>query len=164
MKITEESIRDIALPVLEEEGLILCGIRITGSSGRPLVQVYIDREKEFITISKCVEVTRSVKNLIDMQEHPPSDYRLEVSSPGVESPMSNLWQFRKNIGRYIKLEISEGSVEGEIMGISDEDLILLKTGDESHEYSLSEVSGASVVLSMPRKPKIKRKRNEARRS
>ncbi|MBT7617042.1 MAG: hypothetical protein HN590_07150 [Calditrichaeota bacterium] len=169
MPISVSDIEKLVQPLLEEQGVLLCYAEIKGSIRNPLFQLFIDREDGFVTVKDCVAVNRSTQDLLGLQDSVPEDYRLEVSSPGIDYPLSEIWQFRKNIGRLIQkkesdIQVTENdvSISGRIKDVGVDGNISICTESGNREYSISELAGSCIVLETPKKKKMKRKRHETR--
>ena len=170
MPISVSDIEKLVQPLLEEQDIKLCYAEIKGSIRKPLIQLFIDREDGFVTVKDCVDVTRGTQDLLGLQDNVPVDYRLEVSSPGVDYPLREIWQFRKNIGRLIqkcRTELSkdeqEPSITGRIESGSDAGDILISTEGGNREFGLTELLGSQIILETPKKKKkMRRKRHETR--
>jgi len=162
--ITSAEIQNLIQPLLEAERIKLCDIRLGTGARRPLIQLFVDIEEGNITIDQCADFSRLVQDVLDLQPWAPFDYRLEVSSPGVTSPLREAWQFRKNIGRTIRHITEQGTERmGSIIEITADDKIRLRHQDGDENYSLAELAGARVVMESPLKQiKPKRMRNETR--
>ncbi|MDP8237705.1 MAG: hypothetical protein P9X24_01325 [Candidatus Hatepunaea meridiana] len=104
--ISAYDIEQLVKPYLIEEHLHLFDVKVSGRAGRPLIQLFLDREDGDITVNAYAGIGRHIQDLLDMQNWSPGDYKLIVSSPGLDRPLSELWQFRKNIGRLIKFQAS----------------------------------------------------------
>lgn len=70
-----------------------------------LIMVFLDADSS-LTIDHCVEVSRRIESNLNRDEE---DFELRVSSAGLDHPLSLPRQFRKNIGRNIRLEMNDGS-------------------------------------------------------
>lgn len=145
-------------PLLQDDGIKLCEIRVSGRFSRPLIQLFVDHETDNISINKCVDLSRHVQDLLDMQEWVTPDYRLEVSSPGIDSPMKELWQFKKNIGRLIRLHSEELTFEGRLIEVSTQGLFSFDCDGDRVERQFKDMVGAKVVLELFSKSSVKRKR------
>jgi len=159
---TVEQIEDLIQPILQQEGVRLCGVRISGRSSRPLIQIYVDWEEDWITIDACAKITRALLDLFDMQERFAPDYRLEVSSPGLDWPLTETWQFRKNIGRVIASRNAEGEFQAKLLDVTADGIIKVEIAGETRDASVAELTGAKLVLFPKSSTKSGRKRNEAR--
>lgn len=160
---TVEQLEQLFQPELEREFVRICEVRVSGNFGQPLIQLFVDYEDRNITINDCIGLNRIIKELLDTV-YPLMDYRLEISSPGIESPLKQLWQFKKNIGKYVRVQKGLVTIEGTIREASDDGTITLEQSGGLHQYSLEEIAGVKVVLLTFAQPnnKQKRKRNEKR--
>ena len=71
----------------------------------------------------CIKVSRAIENNLDREEE---DFSLEVMSSGVSESLTMPRQFKKNIGRTLKVKVKEGSeVEG-VISDADEKAVTLK--------------------------------------
>jgi len=75
-----------------------------------------------------------------------------------------LWQFKKNIGKFVRMQRGLTTIEGTITAVSDGGMVTLNQSDGLREYTLDEIAGIKVVLLIFAQPnkKQKRKRNEKR--
>ncbi|MDP8228041.1 MAG: hypothetical protein P9M15_01150 [Candidatus Electryoneaceae bacterium] len=172
MRLSSESIERLILPQLESVQVKLCTVKVSGPPFNPLIQVFIDREEGHISIDDCTGLTRSVQNSLDLEDSTPPNYRLEVSSPGTDWPLTELWQFRKNIGRTIRLKRpialpnSQGKAdrrvsEVRIIAVTENEKIRLgllehPSEADNFERTVQELAGACVIFEILNK-KSKRK-------
>ena len=78
---------------------------------RDLVKVIVDSEKP-ITIDTIASVTRTIRDSEVIDKHFTDGYKMEVTSAGIDADLEQPFQFRKNIGRQLKLKyITEDSVK-----------------------------------------------------
>jgi ribosome maturation factor RimP len=88
-----------------QRGLILLEVGIRGHGGTSVLEVIVDSEHG-PTLDELTDLARWTSALLDQAESDlPSRYRLEVTTPGLDRPLEHLWQFRKNIGRLLKLVV-----------------------------------------------------------
>ena len=169
MLILETHIEQLVKPLLKEENILLCEVKISGSPMHPKIQIFIDREVENVTINDCVKFTRDTQDLIELQDDVPSDYKLEVSSPGIDYPLKEVWQFRKNTGRSIQFQRQDDHEEdlvtfnGKILEVLENETIKLETSWGVQEFKLQELTGSKVIIETPKRKNSKRKRHETRR-
>ena len=75
-----------------------------------------------VNLQDCVAISRFVENNLDREEQ---DFSLEVASAGVSSPLKSVRQYKKNIGRFLKIKLGEKEVlEGELKEVNDDFIIL----------------------------------------
>ncbi|MBL0310538.1 MAG: hypothetical protein IPP77_12955 [Bacteroidetes bacterium] len=108
-------------PLLEEKNLFLTDIRF--SMGKK-IEVYIDSD-EGILIDDCATVSRFLEKNLDGSGAVPSNYILEVSSPGMDNPLKVPRQYRKRIGRILQVVKNDGtSIEAELIAVTDDNIRL----------------------------------------
>jgi ribosome maturation factor RimP len=72
-----------------------------------------------VQLQDCVNVSRIVENNLDREEQ---DFALEVASAGVSAPLKLVRQYKKNIGRTLKIKTKEKTFEAELVDASDNDI------------------------------------------
>jgi len=109
--------------------------------GRHQLRVVTDAEDHNITIDECANLTRAIRDFLDSYPHEFPDYRLEVSSPGLNHPLAP-WQYRKNIGRTVAVQYHEEDAvrtwQGELVAVQG-DSLTVRQGEETREF------GADVI-------------------
>ncbi len=108
-------------PVVEAEGLDLEDVTVTPAGKRRLVRVVVDRDGG-ISLDDVSEVSRSVSERLDTSDAlGNSPYVLEVTSPGVDRPLTEPRHWRRARGRLVKAALTDGTeVEGRITEADDE--------------------------------------------
>lgn len=129
---------DLAAP-LAGAGAELEGVRVLQAGGRRLVRVLVDTPTG-ITLDELAAVTRVASSALDSSPHlGERPYVLEVSSPGVERPLTMPRHWRRNTGRLVRVRTREGTVVGRIKGLGEGDTTVLLDG----------VGGNAGILSLP---------------
>jgi ribosome maturation factor RimP len=105
-------------------GYFLVQVRIKPTNN---VKVFLDGDTG-ITIETCIKINRKLYAWVEeSQLFPDGDFSLEVSSPGLGEPLILHRQYVKNIGRWVEVKLTDGTVlEGELKTVSD-DAIELET-------------------------------------
>src|SRR5690606_26410203 len=130
-----EEIQALLEPLLEGSDMFVVQIRIKPTNN---VTVYLDADSG-ISIGRCAEINRKLYPLIEAQGwFPDGDFSLEVSSPGVDEPLTQKRQYIKNIGRKITVtdnedvertgllkEVSENHIIMEIKGKKSKDPVII---------------------------------------
>lgn len=99
-----ETLENMANEIVTREGFRLYDIEFQ-QTARKLV-VTIDKEGGAVSIDDCVNVSRGLNLLLDVEDVIPGEaYDLEVSSPGLERPLKRLWHFEGAIGERAKVSI-----------------------------------------------------------
>ncbi|MCF7810776.1 hypothetical protein K9N50_07275 [bacterium] len=146
--ISKNKFEQLVIPWLENDRIKFCESKVSGRSGNQLIQLFVDLEEEYITIDECASISRRLQDLIDMQDWAPENYRLVVSSPGLNWPLKELWQFRKNIIRLIRHSNTERTIEGRILSATNDGKIILEIKGRKVEFIIEELNGARVVAEL----------------
>jgi len=85
------------------------------------IYVFLDSDRE-ITISDCAEVSKYIESNLDRDIE---DFDLRVSSAGIDQPYKLLRQYKKNIGRKVKVLLTDGKTfTGMLLSVSDDKIEL----------------------------------------
>ena len=129
--------RDKIKPVVEEENLELVDLEFSGVGPTSVLRVYVDRSAG-VTVDQCAHLSRKISDLLDMDDLIPGRYRLEVSSPGLDRPLVSGADFKRKIGKKVKVFLKEsvdGKTElvGEIKNLKGENVVLQLGSIESKQ-------------------------------
>ena len=144
----QEKIEQLAKQACGDLNLILVEVRIRGDRRQPIFEIFADTETG-ITLKECETLTRALQDRIDMDESFYDNYRLNVSSPGLDRPLVHDFEFKRNIGQQliIKLQSAESTIEkiGELTGFNEKDL-QLEAGGKSEKIKRSDIKEAKVKI------------------
>jgi ribosome maturation factor RimP len=100
------TIADLAEPVLEELGFRLVRVKVSGRDGGT-VQIMAERPAGDMTAEDCATISRRLSPVLDAYDPLPGQYRLEVSSPGIDRPLVRPSDFALWAGHEAKIELKE---------------------------------------------------------
>jgi ribosome maturation factor RimP len=140
-------------PVIEGMGFELVRIRLMGSMTRTL-QIMADRPDGGIEVDECGEISTAVSAVLDVEDPIEDNYVLEVSSPGIDRPLTRLKDFVAWQGWEARLETQElidgrRRFKGMLAGVEgDEVLIEIQEGSETITIGLQFdwLSDAKLIL------------------
>lgn len=152
MEIADE-IRRIAADKLKEPSQFIVDVVVSSRNGPQKVMVIVDGDNG-ITIDDCANISRELSKVLDelplLNEH----YMLEVSTPGLDQPLKLKRQYKKNIGRKLRVKLLDKTVEGKLLEATDEKIIV---GEEAGagkdkivkpvEIQFSEIDKSFVLVS-----------------
>ncbi len=143
----EKKIRDLAEKAIEDfEDLFLVEIKIKGTAGNQKVLVFVDGDNG-ISIDQCGSISRYIGNGIEEEDLFSGKYTLEVSSPGLDFPITLHRQYVKNVGRDLEVETKAGErVEGKLLDVHKDAIILTQKG-ESKSLGFEEIKQSKVKVS-----------------
>ncbi|MGB1019274.1 MAG: ribosome maturation factor RimP [Chitinophagales bacterium] len=104
MENLKEKIEKWLAPKLEMEELFLVAVEV-GSNFR--IQVFIDADDDSLNIRKCVRVSRDLEEHLDVDDEVAEKYTLDVSSPGLNNALRIPRQYKKLIGKTLKIKTYE---------------------------------------------------------
>lgn len=120
----KRSIEELVEKHLPDETHFVVEVAISEKGGKKLLSILVDSDSG-VTIRVCSKISRAVSEEIEAKELMPDAYILEVSSPGVDYPLSSKRQFQKNIGRSLKITLNEGAeVLGKLIEVNETGLKL----------------------------------------
>jgi ribosome maturation factor RimP len=95
----------LATPVLTGLGYRLVRVRVSGTLGCT-VQIMAERPDGTMLIEDCEAASRALSPVFDVEDPIDSEYRLEVSSPGIDRPLVRRSDFERHAGHEIKIEMA----------------------------------------------------------
>lgn len=99
-----ERIAKLITPTLESLGFELVRVQLSGSQ-RPTLQVMAEPAGgRVMSVEDCAEVSRAISALLDVEDPISGTYSLEVSSPGIDRPLTRVKDYERFIGHEAKIE------------------------------------------------------------
>jgi ribosome maturation factor RimP len=149
----DRRLADIVQPVIEGMGFELIRLRLMGGKTRVL-QIMADRPEGGIGVDECGDISTAVSAVLDVEDPLEDNYILEVSSPGIDRPLTRLKDFEVWKGWEARVETSElidgrRRFKGDLAGVEgDEVLITLEDGGEEVTIGLKFdwLSDAKLIL------------------
>lgn len=149
----DRRLAEIVGPVIEDLGYELVRIRLMSGKSTTL-QIMADKPDGGIEVDDCAEISNAVSATLDVEDPILDAYTLEVSSPGIDRPLTRLKDFEMFEGYEAKIETSEmidgrRRFRGELAGVEgDEVLINIEQGGETVTIGLQFdwLSDAKLVL------------------
>ena len=140
-------------PAVEATGHDLEDVSVSPAGKRRVVRVIVDKDGG-ITLDDVAAVARVVSDLLDTAEIDEPTllggaYVLEVSSPGVDRPLTEPRHWRRNTGRLVKAVLADETVVGRVLGVEDVEARLDVDGAE-RTVLLAEVTRATVQVEFNR--------------
>lgn len=158
MKLTpvEQKITHFAAPVIEDLGFELVLVKIRNENGSQNVQIMAeDPATGRLGVDDCAKISRAVAAVMDVEDPISGAYRLEISSPGIDRPLTRLKDFEAHIGYDVRLETSmpmdngQKKFRGLLKGLKKDgeyDMVLIDTEEGSFELPMLDLIKAKLVL------------------
>jgi ribosome maturation factor RimP len=115
-------------PVAEALGYALVRVRLTGAQ-RPTLQVMAERADGLMDFDDCARLSHAISAAFEAEDPIESEYVLEVSSPGIDRPLTRRRDFEVYAGHEAKLELKYSAdgrkrVRGILKGLRGEDVVV----------------------------------------
>jgi ribosome maturation factor RimP len=121
----KEQIAAAIAPIIEATGNFLEDVTITSAGKHRILTVVVDSEKH-LTLDEVTSVTKELSEVVEnLSEIGDLPFTLEVTSPGVDRPLTLPRHWRKNLGRLINITLSDGSKVAGRIGESTESDVLI---------------------------------------
>lgn len=148
-----EEIRRIISTTLADPNQFIVDVVVTGHRGPKKVLVVIDGDQG-ATIDDCANLSRELSKKFDDTQLFDENYLLEVSTPGLDQPLKLKRQYFKNIGRRVKIKLSESVAEGKLVEVNEGSIRIdqeIGTGKQKEsktvEIPFSEIEKTFVIVS-----------------
>lgn len=150
-------LRALIEPTLEGMGYALVRLLLMGKQRR-ILQIMADRQDgAAMTVEDCEAISRAISAVLDVEDPIRGAYDLEVSSPGVDRPLTRREDFARYVGFEARLEADlavdgRRRVKGRLKGIDDADVVALEAtepgpdGSRDWHVPLAALTKAKLVL------------------
>jgi ribosome maturation factor RimP len=146
------NLTELLTPAVTQAGFVLEEVTVTPVGKRRLVAVVVDCEDRNPSLDEVTVVSKEVSAILDnytqMGEMP---FTLEVTTPGIDRPLTQGRHWKKNVGRLVKITPKTGEkFIGRIASVNDNAVTIEIKGKES-EISFAEISRAQIEVEFNRK-------------
>ena len=143
MKKVTETVRELALPVVEEQGCKLWDVEYVRGAGQWYLRIYIDKDGG-VNILDCEAISRALSDILDEADPIESSYIFEVASAGAERPLKRPGDFAQFMGSPVLLKTytpGDGRKEfsGDLAGYED-GAVTLRIGEEERRFEKDTVA------------------------
>jgi ribosome maturation factor RimP len=145
----DRRIADIITPVVEDMGFEIVRVRLM-SGKETILQIMVQRPDGQIEVDECGQVSTAISATLDVEDPIVEVYNLEVSSPGIDRPLTRLKDFEQWEGFEAKIETDElidgrRRFKGDLAGVQDDEiLITIEEGTIGLKFAW--LSDAKLVL------------------
>ena len=145
----ESRILLIAKPIIQDMGFEVIRIRLIDGKSK-LIQIMIDSPKMNITVDDCANISNELSAAIDVEDPYEDAFNLEVSSPGIDRPLTRLCDFDQWSGYEAKLETTT-AIEGQkrfkgVLSGTNGDEVLIKLDIGTIGLKFDWLSDAKLIL------------------
>lgn len=139
----------IIAPVVEAAGYRLVRLRLMGGKHKTL-QVMAEREDGSMNVEDCATLSHALSEFLEREDPIEGDYELEVSSPGIDRPLTRLADFARWSGHEAKIELvapqdGRKRLRAMLLGLDGNDVVVDAAG-ERLKFPFRAIAEAKLVL------------------
>ena len=154
MIFTKENIEKFAADSLPDKDLFILGINVSDSVVKQKVTVIADGDNG-ISIDQCATISRRLGRRIEEAYGEEVSYTLEVTSPGADQPLLYPRQYKRHVGRKLKVVLQDGTEKtGTLENISDTGITLLEEIKDKKkitttpvQLNFTDIAKSNIVIS-----------------
>lgn len=148
MAIKDAALQALIEPVVTAMGFELWGIDYMSQGKHSRLVIYIDHENG-VNVDDCADISRQVSGVLDVEDPIAGEYRLEVSSPGMDRPLFTLDQFARYAGHQVSLKLrvpfdGRRKFQGLLAGVEGDEVLVQIEGEE-YCFPIDGIDQARVV-------------------
>jgi ribosome maturation factor RimP len=149
MASVQDRLQAMLEPLVESMGYELVLLEFSPHKGSAMVRLFIDAPGG-ITLGDCEKVSREVEGTLDVEDPIPQNYRLEVSSPGLDRPLVKPAHYERFAGSVAKVQLlapkaGRRKFQGVLKGFKDGHVVLDTADAGTVELALDQVERARLV-------------------
>ena len=139
-------------PVVVDMGLALVRVQLKGGKGSMTLQVMAeDPVTGQLVIDRCAELSRRLSDVLDEADPIEGEYALEVSSPGIDRPLTRPHDWTRWVGHDVRIKLStpadgRKNLHGKIGAMVGDAVIIEPPGGAPVTVPLASIDGAKLVL------------------
>jgi ribosome maturation factor RimP len=140
----------ILTPAIEAAGFKLVRLRLLGGK-RKTIQVMAERPDGTMNVDDCAELSHALSEFLDAEDPIDGEYVLEVSSPGIDRPLTRITDFARWSGHEAKLELAAPDANGRkrfkglLLGLDGNDVVF-ETDGQRLAIPFRAIAEAKLVL------------------
>ena len=140
----------IIAPLVEAAGYRLVRLRLIGGK-RKTLQVMAERPDGTMDVDDCATLSRALSEYLEAEDPIEGEYDLEVSSPGIDRPLTRITDFARWSGHEAKLELNAPDASGRkrfkgtLLGLEGNDVVI-EVQNTRHKFPFGSIAEAKLVL------------------
>ena len=136
-------------PVIEKAGFRLVRLRMMGGAAKTL-QVMAERPDGSMDVEGCATLSHALLDFIEAEDPIEGDYEIEVSSPGIDRPLTRLMDFARWAGHEAKIELhapidGRKRFRGVLLGLDGQD-VAIRADNSDTKFPFRAIANAKLVL------------------
>jgi ribosome maturation factor RimP len=152
-----ERVRAIAGRIAASYGLEVFDVQFRREASGMVLRVRLDRPgpaataEESVSVDDCATISRDLSAVLDVDDVVPTAYVLEVSSPGLDRPLTRAGDYQRFAGRRVKIVMKQpvdgqGYFKGQLRGIEDGNVLIEAEDKRTHRVPLDLITKANLEV------------------
>lgn len=150
--VQQDRLRAVVEPIVSDAGFEIDSLTVTAAGRRSVIRLTVDSD-DGVDLDAVAKVSRTVSDALDADAASAfsGPYSLEVSSPGVDRPLTEARHWRRSRGRLVKVEVSGQQVTGRVVEVADAGVTLRadQDGDSFVEWERLGAGHIEVEFNRP---------------
>lgn len=101
-----EQVETLLTPSIEDMGFNVVQVKLLDGSKSKLLQIMAEKPDGTMNVDHCAEISHRVSAILDVEDIIPGQYRLEISSPGIDRPLVRHADYQTYLGHLAKIELA----------------------------------------------------------
>lgn len=146
------ALADLITPIATAQGLALVRVQMNGSKAGQTLQVMAeDPATGQLTLEQCEKLSRALSAMLDEVDPIEHEYALEVSSPGIDRPLTRLGDYARWVGHDVRAKLTESvdgrvRLHGTIAGVTGENVDFTVPTVGPVQVPFAKIDSAKLVL------------------
>jgi len=145
----DSAVESAIVQKIESLGFECWEVKFFTAGGKSVLRIFADTD-EGISMDQCAEISHGVSDLLDSLDFGNDEYTLEVSSPGLDRPLTTERDFRRFTGKEVQIRYKDETGKsckqtGAVLKAT-EDSVTLTFGGETRDFRYDEILSGKLVF------------------
>ncbi len=148
----ESQVEEMLAPLAAAQNTVIDNVTLSGSGNNQVLSIVVDLDRAGADLSsdQVASLAREFSLALDKKDPIDGPYTLEVTSPGADRQLTNLRQYRRSVGRAVKVVLKDhDKVNGVITAVGS-DGFTIQSGDHERTVPFDDVKVAHLVVETPK--------------
>ena len=144
----EQTLTDMLEPAVEALGFELLGVEFVRAGKHSTLRIFIDHENG-ITVDNCADVSHQVSAVLDVEDPIPTEYNLEVSSPGMDKPLFKEAHYARIVGEIAQVRLripmdNRRNFKGKVLSVEN-GVLTMDVDGQTFELAVANIEKGNLV-------------------
>ena len=143
----KNKIAELIRPLIEENGFDLVELKLGRYRQNTNIRIFVDSDNG-VQLDDCAKLSKAIDIVLEEKDVFRHGYTIEVSSPGLDRPLTTSKDFKRRIGEQVQIlfaQADQSPIKGELTG-ADDSCVELLTKDGTQKIQLAGVKMGKIIL------------------